>query len=175
MADGARAHDPTGTAPRGAPWWASGGSPDEATDPAVDPLLAHRAARAGAEDGGPGAARDGAGREWWHEAADAIGELGRAARAAGAGGTGPGAPGPGTDDSAAHRHDPGDSAACQVCPVCAVIRAVEQARPEVVAHLGEAVRHLAAAARAVLDAHAHGVGGPGGGYEPIDLDDDGDE
>jgi hypothetical protein len=158
--------------PGEAPWWASGASPDEGAG-WEDPLLAHRTARAGAGSG-PGEPGDASGTsgsgpapgpEWWRDAAAAVTELGRAARSAGEG----------LGQGAGHRHDPQDATACQVCPVCALLRALEQARPEVVAHLGEAVRHLSAAARALLDAHADTAGRPAGGFEHIDLDDDLDD
>lgn len=79
-----------------------------------------------------------------------------------------------------HRHDRHDRAghehgtsvdACQVCPVCAGIRILAEARPELVTHLSEAARHLTLAARAFLDAQAD-VLRRDEGLQRIDLDDE---
>lgn len=61
--------------------------------------------------------------------------------------------------------------ACQVCPICAGIRILGEARPELVAHLSEAARHLTLAARAFLDAQAD-VLRRDEGLQHIDLDDE---
>lgn len=74
-----------------------------------------------------------------------------------------------------HRHDTHGHGpavdACQVCPVCAGIRILSEARPELVAHLSEAARHLTLAARAFLDAQAE-VLRRDEGLQRIDLDDE---
>lgn len=75
-----------------------------------------------------------------------------------------------------HRAD-ADAAVCQVCPICALLRVVDEVRPEVLDHLTEAGRHLTLAAKAFLDAQAEayerqGRGREGGGLERIDLDDE---
>lgn len=70
------------------------------------------------------------------------------------------------------RHEHGTSVdACQVCPVCAGIRILAEARPELVSHLSEAARHLTLAARAFLDAQAD-VLRRDDGLQRIDLDDE---
>lgn len=76
--------------------------------------------------------------------------------------------------------------ACGVCPICVGLRALGEARPELVGHLTEAARHLALAVRTVVDASASadeaaeppGASRPGGGgrhgaegLHRIDLDD----
>lgn len=49
---------------------------------------------------------------------------------------------------------PHDSAeVCAACPFCSVLHAVEETRPEVVAHLIEAARQLSLAAKALIEAH----------------------
>ncbi|TVP72132.1 MAG: hypothetical protein EA340_03890 [Nitriliruptor sp.] len=40
---------------------------------------------------------------------------------------------------------------CGVCPLCTLARTLEETRPELMGHLTEAARHLAAAARALLE------------------------
>lgn len=59
---------------------------------------------------------------------------------------------------------------CQVCPICAVLRAVDDVRPELVEHLSEAARHLTLAAKAFIDAQASGYEPQDGGLQHIDLD-----
>lgn len=157
------------------PWWASGRRPDEGLDADEDPVAAHQRARRG--DGGVGAgaagdddaARGGAGgdaggadgRAWWEDTAEALaGAVREAARA----GRDP-ASGPVED----HEHGSG-APACRICPVCIAIRALGESRPEVVAHLGEAVRHLALALKAFADAQVAAAGGADR-LERIDLDD----
>jgi hypothetical protein len=138
------------------PWWASDGEA-AAVEP-VDPLEAHRAARRGpAPAEGPAA--------WWDRSTDDPQETvdhdsdddldGDAAA------------------SGAHRPD-----VCGVCPICVAMRALGETRPQLVEHLTEAARHLAAALRSVVD-EAPGARGDGpaeGGrpgrdpLERIDLD-----
>lgn len=83
--------------------------------------------------------------------------------------------------------DPSDDAhrfeTCGICPLCALIRAVGAARPDVVVHLADAAHHLSAALQAVVGAPARGrspTGSPGGpdpadGFGRIDLDADDEE
>ena len=63
-----------------------------------------------------------------------------------------------TEDQDASRADrgPADSGThrpelCGVCPLCTLARTLEDTRPELMGHLTEAARHLAAAARALLE------------------------
>lgn len=94
------------------------------------------------------------GRPWW--ASDAPGQGG------GGGDEEPEAP--------PHRHRsdaPHD--VCEVCPICAVLRAVDDVRPELVEHLTEAARHLTLAAKAFVDAQAAGFEDDEG-LQRIDLD-----
>lgn len=58
---------------------------------------------------------------------------------------------------------------CQVCPICAVLRTVDDVRPELIAHLSEAARHLTMAAKAFIDAQAAGYEDDEG-LRRIDLD-----
>lgn len=78
--------------------------------------------------------------------------------------------GPVGDDVPPHRHRadaPHD--VCQVCPICAVLRTVDDVRPELIGHLSEAARHLTMAAKAFIDAQAAGYGDDEG-LQRIDLD-----
>lgn len=68
-----------------------------------------------------------------------------------------------------HRHGAID-AYCHICPVCSLLRALEEVRPEVLVHLTEAARHLTLAAKSVVDAQADRVG-PDEGFESIPVDD----
>lgn len=75
-----------------------------------------------------------------------------------------------TTDGPTHRHRadaPRD--VCQVCPICAILRTVDDVRPELVEHLTEAARHLTLAAKAFVDAQAAGFEGDEG-LQRIDLD-----
>lgn len=58
-------------------------------------------------------------------------------------------PGGGGDGGGGHRID-----ACGVCPICVGLRALGEARPDLVGHLAEAARQLALAVRTVVDAAA---------------------
>ncbi|WP_052667755.1 hypothetical protein [Nitriliruptor alkaliphilus] len=60
-----------------------------------------------------------------------------------------GRPGGGGDGGGGHRID-----ACGVCPICVGLRALGEARPDLVGHLTEAARQLALAVRTVVDAAA---------------------
>lgn len=106
---------------------------------------------------------------WW----DAYEAIGRVARDLG--GAGPaggrreaGVDGDGPQDGHVHT---GAVDACQICPVCALIRLAGEVRPELVAHLAEAARHLTLAAKTVIDAQAAGWTRDGG-LERIVLDDE---
>jgi hypothetical protein len=55
-------------------------------------------------------------------------------------------------EPARHRVD-----ACGVCPFCTSMRLLQDTRPELVEHLTEAARHLAAAARSLLDTPVPGA------------------
>jgi hypothetical protein len=150
----------------GTPWWASGTGPvDGLADD--DPVRAHREARRGVgpEDGPTSddgdASGDPAGRVWWEDAATALGEL---ARQAGARYGDPG-------DLPPHDHG-ADTDVCEICPVCVGLRVLERSRPELVAHLSEALRHVTLAVKSVVDAHADATGATDGGLERIDLDDE---
>jgi hypothetical protein len=56
--------------------------------------------------------------------------------------------------SDASAHEPGGE--CRSCPVCLVLQALQEARPEVRAHLAAAGRELALALQAVLTSAADG-------------------
>lgn len=140
----------------GRPWWAS------------PPSHEGRAAGTDGEDTrGDGPARD-PDPDWRSEAVSMIGRLAR--------------------DYSGHRHHADDASStdgaatsapradrrtrdgevCAVCPVCTLLRLLDEVRPEVVGHLTEAARHLALAAKAVIDAQAAGFDGDR--FERIDLD-----
>ncbi len=164
----------TGGQDPGRPWWASQGvgGPGEGHLDGEDPFEAHRRARAGGTDGedttghGPGAGRDDAGHAgappWWTDAVDLLVRLARDATRPGAGGHAHAGRTPG--------HDHGVEA-CQLCPVCTLIRVLGEARPELVTHLSEAARHLTLAAKAVVDAQAEGWRRDDG-LQRIDLDEE---
>jgi hypothetical protein len=128
------------------PWWAS--DADAATVARVDPLEAHRAARRGPVPlDGPEA--------WWHAdippfdaATEADGADSDGARE----GTPRGTPSDeqrervGGEGRDGHRPD-----ICGVCPICVGLRALGESRPQLVEHLTEAARHLAAAVRSVVE------------------------
>ncbi len=153
------------------PWWASApeatptGGGSEAVD-CTDPVEAFRAARR-PRPVPPRAARDTATRR------DAP-----YPPAEGEAATGPaGAERAGQPSS--HRPE-----LCGVCPLCTLARALEDTRPELLEHLTEAARHLAAAARSLLESppgdagaaspsrspHHHAAGRARGGVERIALD-----
>ena len=54
----------------------------------------------------------------------------------------------------------GEPATCRGCPLCQLLTRVRQARPEAVAHLGEAVESLALAVRAARDGQSAAGAGP---------------
>lgn len=149
----------------GRPWWASG--TDGSTTEHEDPLAAHRAARSG-RDGGSGertagGSRGTTGRDGRPAMDEALAALGEAARAVRDG------LGDRRDERAGHPHRSVET--CRICPVCAAIRILGEARPELVEHLSEASRHLTLAAKAFVDAQAEAYGDHGG-LERIEIDDD---
>ena len=124
------------SAERSLPWWASEGPVEGGVDRAVDPIERHRAARRGALDP----------QELDPQELDRQ-ELDPDER--------PRDPSPPSPPAAEpqlppepprHRVD-----ACGVCPFCTSMRLLQETRPELVEHLTEAARHLAAAARSLLD------------------------
>lgn len=68
-----------------------------------------------------------------------------------------------------HRHGAID-AYCHVCPVCSLLRALDEVKPDVLVHLTEAARHITLAAKAVIDAQADRIGGEED-FESIVVDD----
>lgn len=148
---------------QGSPWWSSGA---EDIDDAADPFESFRSARAGGQDRDrawdvpwedwddrdpppPGGAQ----RSAVDDAFEAVQALARfvAARSGG---------------RSAVRPHPRDQA-CRACPWCIAMRSLGDARPEVIDHLDEALRHLVAAARAWVEAAESR-----GQWERIELDDD---
>jgi hypothetical protein len=153
------------------PWWASADAGQSTTD---DPIAAHRAARRGAStpdgtsttandpsstanDPSPTANGSSSGR-------GTTGEGNPAASAAGARGAA-GDRRSGTTEPP-HGHA---EAICGVCPICVLARTLGDSHPELLGHLTEAARHLAAAARAMLDPSTPDEPGTDG-VERIDLD-----
>jgi hypothetical protein len=137
------------------PWWASvpepshaGGSGAEAIDDA-DPVEAFRAARR-PQPVPPRAARAGTTQDETPRSRpepEAEGEPGLGAGSGSGSDSRPG--GSGTEplgQPPAHRPE-----LCGICPLCTLARALEDSRPELLEHLTEAARHLAAAARSLLD------------------------
>lgn len=53
-----------------------------------------------------------------------------------------------------------------MCPLCTLARALEETRPELLDHLTEAARHLAAAARSLLDTMPTDPGAPTASRSP---------
>jgi hypothetical protein len=159
------------TAERARPWWASDGPVDGGIDRRTDPLELHRAARRGPGGDAP----------WWAETpAGPAGQAGPASEPAdepphGSGGADQrGVDQPVADEPSA-RHGPD---VCGVCPVCSAVRLLQESRPELVEHLTEAARHLAAAARSLLEPPTvptpptpRADGAADGGLRRIRLDD----
>lgn len=182
------------------PWWASPG-PGAVDGDDLDPVERHRRARAGGEGGTPTPA-DAPDEElpaWWAPAAEAVVRFSEdlAASAAANADTARGrAAWDDAPEGDADRHDAGREHAdppgaatdgdhridaCGICPICVGLRALGASRPELVGHLSEAARHLAAAVRAVVDTTSEAARGDAGtgtdhaGLTRIDLDDDGGE
>jgi hypothetical protein len=110
-------------------------------------------------------------RPWWastgegHGAADDPVVAHRAARRGAAASTGM----PDTDEDPSPDADEAHAEAiCGVCPICMLARTLEDTHPELLGHLTEAARHLAAAARAMLDPGQHDAGPDT--VQRIDLD-----
>jgi hypothetical protein len=120
-------------------------------------------------------------RPWWASGTDGDGidredplAAHRAGRAGGSSAGERGADGARRDRAGhahAHGHEHGTVDACSVCPVCAGIRILGEARPELVTHLSEAARHLTLAAKAFIDAQAE-VLRRDEGLQRIDLDEE---
>jgi hypothetical protein len=137
-------------APR--PWWASPDASSTLDD--LDPVDAFRAARRSDTDAAgadPGTDPD----------PDAA----------------PGGPDPTPQpDEASAPSAPHRPELCGICPLCTLARSLEETRPELVEHLTEAARHLAAALRALVEPSDAGPT-PGSGTSdrvqriPLDRDD----
>ncbi len=129
------------------PWWASPDAAGPLDD--LDPIEAFRTARrssADADDGARPQADDGADASGHDAAADAA------------------------VPSTSHRPE-----LCGICPLCSLARTLEETRPELVEHLTEAARHLAAAARALMeppDAGPQAARRPSDRLQRIDLERD---
>lgn len=118
------------------PWWASPDASSILDD--VDPVDAFRSARRSDPDtAGNGAGPDPAAASGGRDPTPPPDEV-----------TGPTAP---------HRPE-----LCGICPLCNLARSLEESRPELVEHLTEAARHLAAAVRALVEP-ADGGTTPGSG------------
>lgn len=133
------------------PWWASPDASSTLDD--VDPVDAFRTARRRSDPDAPGTS---AGAE----------------DAPGAGGQDP-TPSPDEPAPAAAPHRP---ELCGICPLCNLARNLEETRPELVEHLTEAARHLAAAVRALVEPADGGATSPGTPTDrlqriPLDRDD----
>ena len=59
---------------------------------------------------------------------------------------------------------------CGVCPICVGLRALAESRPELVGHLAEAARHVALAARSLMDRPERDGAAEDEPLEHIDLD-----
>jgi hypothetical protein len=59
---------------------------------------------------------------------------------------------------------------CTVCPVCVVLHALSNAKPEVTMHLAAAARELALAVQALLADTSSPAPAPQGGLERIRID-----
>ncbi len=126
------------------PWWASADGVEDLDE--VDPVEAFRAARRPAGTDGP--------------ATDEPAADGPATRPGGTDGPAtdePAADGPATRPGGADEPS-GDGVAgahrpelCGICPLCSLARSIEDTRPELLEHLTEAARHLAAAARSLVE------------------------
>lgn len=166
------------------PWWASGAGPDDGLDGSQDPFDAHRGARrgdgepSGADTSPPAGDGDGDGDglgdgQAGRLAADAIDLVGRLAAEAGRriharATTNASSPPDGAftrPDAPVGPHAEGEM--CDACPVCLGLRALRQARPDVVTHLADAAHSVTLALRALADTPA---GDDTGGFEKIDLD-----
>jgi hypothetical protein len=133
------------------PWWASADASSTLDD--VDPVDAFRAARRRNDTDGSGSAAgaDEPPPSTGHDPAPPPRDA-----------AGPAAP---------HRPE-----LCGFCPLCSLARNLEETRPELVEHLTEAARHLAAAVRALVepaDAGSTHGSDPSDRLQRIPLDRDG--
>jgi hypothetical protein len=150
-------------APNGdAPWWASGRTPEDGIDGTEDPLAAHERARGGGPSEGDG--EDGGRPDLGRLAGEVIEVLVRAASETGRRMSARATSNAGTDGAPATPHE--DGAVCEACPVCIMLRAVRDIRPEAVGHLAEAAHQVSLALKAFADAQAGGSDG----LQKIDLD-----
>lgn len=98
------------------------------------------------------------GRPWWASPEGAERGDGRG-----------GGDGDGEGEQHQHQHRPdAPREVCQVCPICALLRAVGDVRPELIEHLTEAARHLTLAAKAFIDAQAAAYEDDGLEHIPVD-------
>lgn len=138
------------------PWWASGRTAEEGLD-GQDPLAAHRRGRQGGAAGNGSKERpaDGPDDGHTHHAArglvDDLAEIWTRL----------------TTDAGRRRPEHDDGEVCQACPICLGLRAVRQARPEVIGHLADAAHAFSLALRALADSTE---GGGGNDFQRIDLD-----
>jgi hypothetical protein len=136
------------------PWWASlpeppraGGNGSEVIDDA-DPVEAFRAARR-PQPMPPRAARGGTSREESQPRPEPETRGDPLDGARSETGTSSGSRASGSEPlepPSSHRPE-----LCGICPLCTLARALEDSRPDLLEHLTEAARHLAAAARSLLD------------------------
>lgn len=175
---------------RARPWWASDGPVDGGIAPDEDPVERVRADRRGGAGAAPGPAE--VAEPWLDAVAATMSSLARTAARPGGAGPRPGDAGtsgaeaphdtggpPPTEEAdageGAGHHQPD---VCGVCPICVGLRALGEARPELVGHLAEAARQVALAARSLRerstdapDGDARGRDGRGGdALEHIDLE-----
>lgn len=145
---------------RGDPWWASG-----AERPVDDDRSPPSPNRPGAGHGpGSGAGPGSHSGRGFRSGSD----TGRTGQRHGEDGGHRQGSGPG-GASRPHRH--ATDAACQICPVCSLLRTLDEVRPEVVEHMSEAARHLTLAAKTFIDEQAAGYDTGSAPFERIDLDD----
>jgi hypothetical protein len=140
------------------PWWASDGPVEGGVDRRSDPLELHRAARRGRRPETP----------WWADPeTDQTSDPAVTPADGPVAGIAEGTDRPAADESARHGLD-----TCGVCPFCSAMRLLQESRPELVDHLTEAARHLAAAARSLLEPPAPPMDDAAeGGLHRIHLDD----
>jgi hypothetical protein len=146
-----------------APWWASGRTPEDGIDGTEDPLSAHGRARDGGAAGADGDG-DGGLPDLGRLAGEVIEVLVRAASETGRRLAARSTSNAGADEQPATPHE--DGAVCEACPVCIMLRAVRDIRPEAVTHLAEAAHHVSLALQAFADAQAGGSDD----LQKIDLD-----
>ncbi|MFT5221845.1 MAG: hypothetical protein ACI867_000140 [Glaciecola sp.] len=156
------------------PWWASEDPAGHATDSGSSHGEHTRPAWMDAVEAIDGAMR--AAAKGARGAAERVTDVrdGLAGQVDGAQGDQDGEGSPGNADGGdggadGHRHGAVD-AYCHLCPVCSLLRALEDVRPEVLVHLTQAARHVTLAAKAVIDAQSDRFG-PDQGFESINLED----